>query len=69
MNSFQKKILFAAVFVFATGFASTAVAIGDCTVCKNIYTSCMARPNANEEQCVIAHNRCAGPRGCPVMPL
>ena len=64
----HKTTLFAAAFVFAAGFAGSALATPDCSPCIAIYDSCMARPGADPEQCAREHNRCAGPLGCRYLP-
>lgn len=68
MQSIRHKTLFAAVFVFAAGFASTADAHRDCAECMVIYDMCMARPGTDQWICAREHNECAQPMFCPVMP-
>lgn len=69
MESIRRNPLaLAAAFVFAAGFAGSATAARDCSVCTGVYDTCMLQPDANENDCVLEHNRCAKARGCPFMP-
>lgn len=71
MQSIRHKTLFAALFVFAAGFASIASASfnGRCEACMNTYNYCMSQPDASETVCVNQHNQCAAASGCPPMPV
>lgn len=70
MRISQHKLLFAAVFVFATGFASAASAqFGrGCDSCMSTYNYCMSLPDAEQWICARQHNDCAEPKNCPLMP-
>ena len=68
MQSIRHKTLFAALFVFSAGFASTATAIGFCRECLDIYEACMQRAGTDQWICAREHNQCAQPLGCRVLP-
>lgn len=70
MRNSRHKLLFAAVFVFAAGFASAASAqFGrGCDSCMYSYEVCMSQPDAEQWMCARQHNLCAEPRNCPLMP-
>lgn len=68
MHALQRKSLFAAIFVFAAGFASTAMANRYCTQCLDIYDACMQRAGTAPWICAREHNQCAQPLGCRVLP-
>ncbi|ATE74345.1 MULTISPECIES: hypothetical protein [Lysobacter] len=67
MRSIRHKTLFAAAFVFAAGFASTASA-GSCIECMDIYNACMTATGGDYGVCAHQHNLCAAPQNCPLMP-
>lgn len=71
MQSIRHKTLFAALFVFATGFTSIASASFDvrCEACMNTYHYCMSQPGASEPACVDQYNLCAAANGCLPMPI
>lgn len=64
----RTHLMLAAAFVFAAGFAGSALAARDCSVCRGVYDRCMLQPGADENNCVLEHNRCAKSLGCPFMP-
>lgn len=68
MGSIRHKTLFLAAFVFAAGFAGSALAASDCSMCMGIYDQCMAQPDADQGVCARLHNQCAQPMNCPLMP-
>ncbi|SDY17851.1 hypothetical protein [Lysobacter enzymogenes] len=68
MHPIRRRLtLFAAAFVFAAGFAGTAVA-GSCWDCLQIYNDCMNEPGTTQSRCAHRHNLCAQPMNCPLMP-
>lgn len=68
MRPIRHAMSFLAVFVFAAGFAGSALADPNCNHCLALYDNCMARPGSVETQCIREHNQCAWPINCPVMP-
>ncbi|MBW8808218.1 hypothetical protein [Lysobacter capsici] len=71
MRITRHKTLFAAAFVFATAFASTASASFDwrCESCMSTYDYCASQPDASIDACVTEYNICAGRYNCPYMPI
>lgn len=67
MQSIRHKTLFAAVFVFAAGFASTAIAGETCFDCNEVFRVCMTTIG-DQNYCAHEYNLCAEPIGCPLMP-
>jgi len=57
-----------AAFVFAAGFAGSSAAAWSCRDCMDLYDRCMAQPDADQAVCARAHNQCAQPLNCPLMP-
>ena len=64
----HRTVMFAAAFALAAGFAGSAAAQRNCSICTGIYDHCMAQPDASEYECVLEHNRCAKSLGCPFKP-
>ncbi|SDZ09332.1 hypothetical protein SAMN04487939_11590 [Lysobacter sp. yr284] len=64
----RPTLIFAAAFALAAGFAGSATAQRNCSICTGIYDNCMAKPDASEFECVLEHNRCAKSLGCPFKP-
>ncbi|MFK3648376.1 hypothetical protein ACI2IY_08025 [Lysobacter enzymogenes] len=68
MGSIRHTLSFLAAFAFAAGFAGSALAAGNCSICMGIYDRCMAQPDADQGVCARLHNQCAQPKQCPLMP-
>lgn len=67
MHPIRHKTLFAAVFVFAAGFASAVVAGETCSDCNEVFRNCMWTVG-DQNFCAHEYNLCAGPINCPLMP-
>lgn len=69
MRSIRRHtLMFLSAFALAAGFAGSATAQRNCSICTGIYDTCMSKPDADEFNCVLEHNRCAKSLGCPFKP-
>lgn len=68
MRSISRKTLFAAMFVFAAGFASAGPYRPVCPECDLIFEACLQRPGMDQWSCAPEYNACAGPSGCRQKP-